>query len=141
MKKNSSLFSFTSYGIIDSQGNFLKTRIVQKDGNYKNLYKSNFVGLSTVMIHRKLYKQIKFPHLQTQEDFALWLQIAKKGYELKHIKKVLSYWRKTSNSLSSNISRKLIDAFKLYYIYENKNFVFSIYSVLVLSFNKIKRIF
>ena len=141
MKKNLSLFSFTSFGVINSKGIVLGKRIVEKDGIYEDLYKSNFIGLSTVMIHQKLYKRISFPILKTQEDFGLWLKIAKDGYKLYHIKKILSYWRSSPNSLSSNISRKLIDAFNLYYIYENKNFVFSIYSVLVLSFNKLKKIF
>ena len=139
MKKKSSFFSFTSYDIIDKNEKFLKKRKVDEDGNYKNLYGSNFIGLSTVMIHKKLYKKFFFPDLKTQEDFALWLEIAKYGYELKHIKKTLTLWRKSSNSLSSNIFRKLIDAFKLYNFYQNKNFVFSIYSVLVLSINKLKK--
>ena len=141
MKKNLSLFSFTSFGVINSQGIILGKRVVKKDGNYEDLYKSNFIGLSTVMIHQKLYKRISFPILKTQEDFGLWLKIAKDGYKLYHIKKILSYWRDSPNSLSSNVIRKLIDAFNLYYIYENKNFVFSIYSVLVLSLKKLKKIF
>ena len=141
MKKNLSLFSFTSFGVINSQGIILGKRVVKKDGNYEDLYKSNFIGLSTVMIHQKLYKRISFPILKTQEDFGLWLKIAKDGYKLYHIKKILSYWRDSPNSLSSNVIRKLVDAFNLYYIYENKNFVFSIYSVLVLSLNKLKKIF
>ena len=49
----------------------------------------------------------------------------------------LSAWRKTKKSLSSNTFQKVKDAFKLFYIYENKNFILSIFSVLVLSYNKI----
>ena len=85
MKKNLSLFSFTSFGVINSQGIILGKRVVKKDGNYEDLYKSNFIGLSTVMIHQKLYKRISFPILKTQEDFGLWLKIAKDGYKLYHI--------------------------------------------------------
>ena len=139
MRKNSILFSFTSYDVIDEKGKFLKKRKVDHDGDFLNLSKSNFIGLSTVMIHRKLYKKLMFPKLKTQEDLALWLKISKKGYKLKHIKKSLSFWRKVDGSLSSNIFRKVIDAFLLYYIYQNKNFVNSIFSVLVLSFNKLKK--
>ena len=139
MRKNSTLFSFTSYDVIDEKGKVLKKRKVEYDGNSSNLSKSNFIGLSTVMIHRKLYKKIMFPKLKTQEDLALWLRISKRGYILKHIKKSLSSWRKVDGSLSSNIFRKMIDAFLLYYIYQNKNFVYSIYSVLILSFNKLKK--
>ena len=75
--------------------------------------------------------------MKTQEDFALWLNLLRKGYRLRHLKNILSYWRKTKNSLSSKKFQKIRDAFKLFYEFENKNFIFSIYSVLVLSYNKL----
>ena len=141
MKKNSCHFSFTSYGIINEKNYLIGTRKVILDANYNNLYNSNFIGLNTVMIHRKLVKKIIFPNLKTQEDFALWLKLARQGFELKHLKQTLSFWRKTKNSLSANVFQKLIDAFKLYYIYEKKNLIFSIYSVIILSYNKLIRSF
>ena len=99
-----------------------------------------FIGLSTVMLHRKLYKKNNVSETSNPRGFfALWLKISREGYKLRHIKKSLSSWRKVGGSLSSSISRKLIDAFLLYYIYQNKNFVYSIYSVLVLSFYKLKK--
>ena len=141
MQKNSYLFSFTSYMEVNEEGNFIRERKVYRDANYTNLYWSNFIGLSTVMINKKIFSKINFPILNTQEDFALWLKLARQGIELKHFKNSLSFWRKTKNSLSSNIIRKFNDAFKLYYFYEKKNFIFSIYSVLVLSYNKLIKIF
>ena len=141
MKKNACHFSFTSYGIINEKNDLIGIRKAILDANYNNLYNSNFIGLNTVMIHRKLVKRIIFPNLKTQEDFALWLKLARQGFELKHLKQTLSFWRKTKNSLSANVFQKLIDAFKLYYIYEKKNLIFSIYSVIILSYNKLIRSF
>ena len=141
MKKNVCHFSFTSYGIINEKNDLIGIRKAILDANYSNLYNSNFIGLNTVMIHRKLFKRIIFPNLKTQEDFALWLKLAKQGFELKHLKQTLSFWRKTKKSLSSNVFQKLIDAFKLYYIYEKKNLIFSIYSVIILSYNKLIKSF
>ena len=80
---------------------------------------------------------MKFPNLNTQEDFALWLSLLREGIKLNTIQKNLSCWRKTQNSLSSNIFQKLKDAFKLFYCYENKNFILSIFSVMIISYNKI----
>ena len=137
MNKNKLLFSFTSYSIIDQKNNLIKTRKVLKDANYKNLYRSNSIGLSTVMINKKLKPKLKFPQLQTQEDYGLWLKLAKNGVILKHLSQSLSSWRITQGSLSSNIFLKLRDAFKIYYYYEKKNFMFAIYSVIILSFNKL----
>ena len=137
MEKNSHHFSFTSYSVIDEKGKILKERKVNHDANYSNLYKSNFIGLSTVMLNKKVLSELNFPNLSTQEDFGLWLKITRKGFKLKHLNQTLSFWRKSKNSLSSNTINKLRDAFKLYYIYEKKNFIFSIYSVIVLSYKKL----
>tara|TARA_Y100000389_G_scaffold205031_1_gene262178 strand:+ start:2252 stop:3007 length:756 start_codon:yes stop_codon:yes gene_type:complete len=137
MKKNSYYFCFTSYGVINDKNKLLKEKKVFFDADYSNLYRSNFIGLNTVMINSKILSKIHFPNLTTQEDFALWLKLARQGVKLKHLNKTLSFWRKTQNSLSSNTTRKLVDAFKLYYMYEKKNFIFSVYSVLVLSYNKL----
>jgi len=136
MIKNSLEFCFTSYGIISEKNEILGKRHASLDGEYTKLYKSNYIGLSTVIFNRKIIKIFKFPDLKTQEDFALWLLLLRKGYRLAHLNMRLSNWRITDKSLSSNIYQKLKDAFKLYYVYENKNFIFSIYSVLVLSYNK-----
>ena len=137
MKKKSSNFSFTSYNVIDEQNKFIKKRIVTMDPTYEKLLKKNIIGLSTVMINRIIIKDVNFPNLKTQEDFALWLSLIKKGHKLSHINDSLSSWRKCNDSLSSNNLQKIIDAFKLYYIHQNKNLLLSVYSVIVLGYNKL----
>jgi glycosyltransferase involved in cell wall biosynthesis len=139
MKENFSVFSFTSYNIISENGKYIGKRKVIKDAEYIDMIKSNYIGLSTVVINLKKIKTLKFPNLKTQEDFALWLLLLRKGYKLNYLNQFLTSWRKSNNSLSSNIFQKISDAFKLYYLYENKNFIISIYSVLVLSFNRVIR--
>ena len=141
MKKRSSLFSFTSYEIIDEFENVLNKRIVTRDAEYNKLISSNFIGLSTVMFHKRILNKVFFPNLKTQEDFCLWLKLLKQNIKLHHYSKILTSWRKTNNSLSSNAIRKIIDAYKLFYIYQNKNFIFALFSVIVLAYNKIKKIF
>ena len=141
MKANSLLFSFTSYSEINQKNNFLKKNKVKRDADYNSLYRSNFIGLSTVMICKKKNLKIFFPHLKTQEDLALWLRLARNGVLLKHFKPNLSYWRRTNKSLSSNTLRKLKDLFLLYNHYEKKNFIISLISVLILSYNKILKNF
>ena len=137
MIKYSLEFCFTSYGIISEKNELIGKRVVNLNGEYNKLYKSNYIGLSTVIFNKKIINFFKFPSLKTQEDFALWLLLLRRGYRLTHLNMVLTNWRSTNKSLSSNTYQKLKDAFKLYYVYENKNFIFSIYSVLVLSYNKL----
>ena len=126
MEKKLSYFSFTSYNIIDSQDKLINKRIVNYDPTYKKLMKKNIIGLSTVICRKKILKDINFPNLKTQEDFALWLRLLQKGYRLSHLPIVLSSWRTTPNSLSSNNLQKILDAFKLYYIFQKKFNIFNL---------------
>ena len=137
MLKNNVNFSCTSFDVIDEKDKIIRSRKVPKNASYKILIKSNFIGLSTVICKNDIYSKLKFPNLNTQEDFALWLSILRSGVKLNTIRKNLSSWRKTQNSLSSNTLQKLKDAFKLFYCYENKNFILSIFSVIIISYNKI----
>ena len=57
------------------------------------------------------------------------------------INKTLLSWRKTDNSLSSDVSQKFYDAYKVYKNIENKNALITIFLVLRLSiFYLIKKI-
>ena len=93
------------------------------------------------MINKKEIPNLNFPNISTQEDFGLWLKLARKGFKLKHLNQTLSLWRDCKNSLSSSTFTKLKDAFKLYYIYEKKNLISSFFSVLILSYNKLIKYF
>ena len=63
----------------------------------------------------------------------MWLSLAKKSVNLAGFDKPLMFWRQVPNSLSSSTLQKLKDAFKVYYIYEKKNFFYSIFCVIRLS--------
>jgi hypothetical protein len=52
------------------------------------MIKSNYIGLSTVVINLKKIKNFKFPNLKTQEDFALWLLLLRRGYKLNYLKSI-----------------------------------------------------
>ena len=82
-----------------------------------------------------------FTNLKTKEDYLLWLTLSKKNIRLDHFKKVLSAWRLSPNSLSSDVLQKLKDAFNIYFLYEKQNFFKSCISVCILSFNALKKNF
>ena len=140
MKKNNADLSYTTYDVMNSKNNFIGFRKVSKSITYKKLIQKNEIGLSTVILKSSILKNNKFPILKTQEDFGLWLRLIKKGYNFKSLNQSFSKWRKLNNSLSSNIFQKIFDAFKLFYLYENMSFFKSIYSVIVLSINKLKKL-
>ena len=107
---------------------------------YQDLIESCSIGLSTVMLRKKIFnKKIKFPSIKTKEDFVLWLNLLKNGEKIFAINKNLVTWKKTSDSLSSSTIQKIIDAYRVYYLYMNFNFIKSVYYVFLLSINFINK--
>jgi len=133
MKKNNINFSHTSYKIIDQRGKTIGYREAKSKLSYKSILKSCDIGLSTVVVKKNFLKNNRFAILKTKEDFVLWLQLLKKD-DIYGLDRVLTSWRKLSNSLSSSSFQKLLDAFRVYFIYEKLSLIKSIYMILVLSF-------
>jgi teichuronic acid biosynthesis glycosyltransferase TuaG len=134
MRKKNIEISHTSYEIIDDDLVIRGTRQA-KLMNYKKLIKSCDIGLSTVMIKKSLIKNLRFPNLKTKEDYVLWLEIAKNGKKIHALTKKLTQWRKSNNSLSSSVVRKLTDGYYVYRYYLKFNVIKSLYSLFVLSIN------
>lgn len=134
MRKNNIEISHTSYEIIDDDLAIRGSRQA-KPMNYKNLIKSCDIGLSTVIIKKNLMKNLRFPNLKTKEDYILWLEIAKNGKVIHALNTKLTQWRKSNNSLSSSVLRKLIDGYYVYRCYLKFSVIKSLYSLVVLSIN------
>ena len=136
--KNNLDISHTSYEVINYQNHIKKIRTSRGYNNYTQLLKSCDIGLSTVMVKKKVFSNyLKFPILVTKEDFVLWLKILKKGYKIGYISKNLTSWRNLSNSLSSSTLQKFKDGFIVYNRYMKFNILKSLYYLFLLSFNSI----
>mgnify|MGYP001178913018 CR=1 FL=1 len=134
MKKNQCNISHTSYSIIDKRGNISGTRKA-KNLTYNDLLTSCDIGLSTVMIKKKILDKYSFVNLKTKEDYVLWLKLAQKRHQFFGINKKLTYWRNLDDSLSSSTIQKLFDGYKVYRKYLNQSIIQSFISLLVLSKN------
>ena len=139
MIRNNNLFSFTAYKIIDVKGYIIGKRKAKKYLKFKDLVKSCDIGLSTVILKKKLMKKNLFPNLKTKEDYVLWLKISKAKVEIIGINKFLTFWRKLDNSLSSNTLQKILDGFRVYRIHMKYNIVKSFISLFILSINFLRR--
>ena len=138
MKKNKLDISHTTYSIINDKNKILSYREASKKSSYSNLLNSCDIGLSTVIIKKKLFLKYKFSSNKTKEDYSLWLKLSRKN-SIYGLDKELSSWRKLDNSLSSNTLQKIFDAFDIYYRQEKFNFITSITRVIILSFNFLKK--
>ena len=91
------------------------------------------------MIDSKFLKRSKclFANLKTKEDFVLWLKLLKKTPYFYGLKKKLTNWRDTKNSLSSNSVQKIFDGYKVYRYYMKYSVFMSLYKLFILSLNYI----
>lgn len=143
MREKKISFSHTDYNLINNRNKIIGEMVVKKTLSYNDLLRSCDIALSSVILKRSLLiESLKFGDTKTKEDFFLWLKISKR--EVIHgINKKLINWRKTENSLSSDIIQKLIDAFIVFDKVEKQNFFITFYYVIRLSiyyiFKKIKQ--
>ena len=142
MKQNQYTISHTNYSIIsEDEKKTISTRIARDFTDVNDLLKSCDIGLSTVMLKKILLtsNNIQFPELKTKEDFVLWLRILKYENKIYGLKENLTSWRKSKNSLSSNLLQKISDGFKVYYKFMGYNLFKSLYYLICLSFNYLKK--
>ena len=136
MEKNKINISHTSYKIISEKNKIIGRRKAEKKLTYKELIKSCDIGLSTVVLKKKvILKEKLFPNLKTKEDYVLWLNLSKKKLDIYGIDKDLVLWRKVKNSLSSSLIQKMKDGFLVYYKYMGYNFITSLFYLTRLSLN------
>ncbi|MBD1166866.1 glycosyltransferase family 2 protein [Pelagibacterales bacterium SAG-MED09] len=140
MIKNNLEICHTSYEILNKKNIKKKIMKAKPFENYKQLLFSCDIGLSTVMLKKKIItKTCKFPSLKTKEDFALWLLILKKDIIIGSLDKNLTKWRKLDDSLSSSVFQKLKDGYTLYSDYMKYNFLKSLWYLFLLSINSLRK--
>ena len=141
MLSNNVNLSYTSYEIIDEKNKSIGFRESPKNIHYKDLLSDCNIGLSTVIIRKntKLKNLLNFPKIKTKEDYVLWLKLSKEKIKFMGMKNVLTKWRKRNNSLSSGVYQKLIDGFRVYFVYQKFNFIKSFFYLIILSLNFLKK--
>jgi teichuronic acid biosynthesis glycosyltransferase TuaG len=140
LKKNNACVCHTSYKVINHDNKLVGYREAKNYSNFEDLIKSCDIGLSTVMLKKKIINsKCQFPNLKTKEDFVLWLKILKRNYNIVALKEYLTIWRRLDNSLSSSVTQKLIDGFRVYHLHMRYGFFRSLYLLFCLSFNYLKK--
>ena len=141
MKKNKYQISHTSYFIIDEKKKIISQRKARDLLSINEILKSCDIGLSTVIIEKQVIIKTgaKFPQLVTKEDFVFWLTLLKKNYKFYAYDSNLTNWTDSKNSLSSSTIQKLFDGFKVYNHYMNFNIIKSLYYLICLSLNYLKK--
>lgn len=141
MKRKNCEFSFTGYEFADENGkpNGKKVKIPNTI-TYKQALKNTTIFTSTVMFDmKKLTKEdIYMPNVKS-EDTATWWKILKRIEKAYGLNEVLSYYRRSSGTLSSNKIEALKRIWNLYRNVEHLNIFKSFYCFCGYAFNAIKR--
>lgn len=141
IKENGCAFSFTGYEFADEYGlgNGKVVKVPFKM-NYKKALKNTTIFTSTVMFDlEKISKdQIKFENIKS-EDTATWWKVLKSGYVAYGLNENLTYYRRTSGTLSSNKFEAIKRTWNLYRTQEKLNIFYSFYNFCFYAFNAVRR--
>lgn len=103
MKEKGCAFSHTAYEWIDDEGRPMNRTIkVPEVADYHELLKENRIGCLTVMVNLAMTGSVKMPNIRARQDYALWLELARKGMSAYGVQQPLAYYRERKVSLSSN---------------------------------------
>ena len=130
MEKNKVAFSYSSYEIIDEDGNHIKNMIIKNDKpSYFDLLKSNYIGCLTVILDLKLMNEnmAYMPNIKTRHDHGLWLSLIKHGTKVLGYNKILAKYRNRSGSISYSKMKNAYFQWRLYRDIEQLNIFHSIF--------------
>ena len=135
-------FSFTGYQFANEKCNPNGKIVSVPDKiNYKQALKNTTIWTSTVMFDmNKLSKEdIRMPNIKRGQDTATWWKVLKKIQYAYGLNEVLSYYRRTNDSLSANKLTALKRTWNLYRNVEHLNIFYSMYCFFWYCVNAIKR--
>lgn len=140
MKKKDIGFSFTSYSLINEEGNDLNKIVkVPKEIDYEGLLKNTIIGCLTVIIDREKTGDFRMPLVRAGQDTATWLSILRKGYIAYGLEKPLGKYRIVKGSISHGKIKALRRTWNTYRNLEKLSLPKSIYVFIFYVFNAIKK--
>ncbi|UTR16217.1 glycosyltransferase [Salipaludibacillus sp. LMS25] len=103
MTRENISFSFTRYYLINERGEDIGlSELPPKRVTYNQLIKNNVIGCLTAVLNREKIGHISMVDIRTRQDYVLWLDLCKRGYEAYGIEEPLAYYRVKKKSISSN---------------------------------------
>jgi teichuronic acid biosynthesis glycosyltransferase TuaG len=143
MRSNHHCFTYTSYEIIDANGN-PTGKIIDANGptsvNYFDMLKKRAtIGCSTVMIDWNKLSEYRMPSIRTGQDYALWLKILKAGNFAFCLHDTLTHYRIVPGSISRNKFKKALRQWEIYRKIEKISFYKSFWYFLNYAFRALTR--
>ena len=139
MQANNYSFTYTNYKSFKDDKNFTKNIRAPKKFDFNTFTKNTSIGTSTMLVERKIVKNIRFINTKICEDYIYKCKILKKikfahlynGFETKY--------RIRKNSLQSNRFKNIYWIWKINKNFNKFNFFTNLISVFFISLNSLKK--
>lgn len=96
-------FCYAAIDFMDEEGNITKgKRNIKETCDYKYLLHNTIIATSTVIVDRNILGDFQMPLRRGGQDYSTWLMLLRNGAVARGINDVLTHYRISSNSLSSN---------------------------------------
>lgn len=139
MKERDLSFSYSSYDLINEDGNFLSSFITKETITYKSMLKTCSIGCLTAIYDTKKLGKVYMPNIKKRQDYALWLNILKKINSTQGILEPLATYRIVKGSVSSNKFKAIYYVWLVYRKVEHMGIVNSIYNITYYIYNRLKK--
>ena len=115
MEKTGADLSCCSYAIINAENEKVRPDyFVPEEISYKALLRENLLGCSTVILTGEIAKKYRFTVDFYHEDYVLWLQLVKDGFQAVGCPEILVNWRLVENSRSFNKFKSAKNRWSIY---------------------------
>ena len=143
MEKNNYAFSYTSYNYIDDKSNFINKpyHVSKHKIDYNFLLRKTDIGCLTVIYDVEKIGKMYMPDLRRKQDYALWLDILKKGFNAYPLDIVLASYRVRKGSVTSNKMRLINLHYSFLRKAQNLNLIIAIYYTVLWGINGFNKFF
>ncbi len=137
----SPVICFTGRAIVDTSNRFTgKYFGCDKIVTYEKLLKGNQINCSSVMMRKDVVERFEFPEGDLHEDYAMWLDILRRGSFAAGIDQPLLRYRLSAKSKSGNKLKSALMTFRVY-MYEGLGVFETLYYMCMYMYNGIKKYF
>lgn len=132
LRNNNLAGCFSSYDLIDEKGEAIGKQIrALPELSYSKLLKANYVGNLTGIYNAEKIGKVFCPDIAKRQDWALWLEVIRRGGPLKGIQKSLAKYRIRKGSISNNKMEMLRYNFNIYHKVLGFGFAHSFWRMLI----------
>ncbi|WP_017471012.1 glycosyltransferase family 2 protein [Amphibacillus jilinensis] len=144
MQQSNVAFTYTAYNRVqlhDDGRKEIKAVSVPSQVTYKQLLKQNVIGCLTVMIDVEKTGPVQMFDIRARQDYALWLELTRRGFEAHGINEVLANYSVRVGSLSSNKIKMAKQNWRVYREVEKLSLPVAIWYFIHYAFLKTKEYF